>query len=219
MKRRRRIHSPNRYQVIALSSLAEAPRLAAVLGVKDRAVTDDPAVLRVEESRLAKREWNCRHAWIVRPRAVGLKAQHRAGQSGGDTLVAAKQVDREQRIAGKNLRSRDQCIGRRSGLFSLMGKIPGLAAVVGLNYPSLESASCAMFRVAERHAEKRRQQKIRKARIVIRSGQTLPLRHQRLLLLTPGLARVFGRPDSSELADHPSVINVEEARAVEHRFV
>src|SRR5215467_2115847 len=66
-KRQRRIHSPNRYQVIVLSevrslacscsSLTEAPRLAAVARVKDRAVTHDPSVLRVEEPRLTQREW------------------------------------------------------------------------------------------------------------------------------------------------------------------
>src|ERR1700721_1987665 len=60
MKRRRRIHSPKRYQVIAFSefpsfaprsSLAEAPGLAAVLGVQDRAVAADQSLLGSEKSR------------------------------------------------------------------------------------------------------------------------------------------------------------------------
>src|ERR1700735_299828 len=99
MKRRRRIHCPKRYQVIAFSevpllarsrsTLTEAPRFATVLGVKDGAVADDPSVLRVEESHLAERERHRRHRLIVRPRAIGLQPQHGAGQTGGNSLVAA----------------------------------------------------------------------------------------------------------------------------------
>src|SRR6266852_7386902 len=103
MKRLRRIHSPNRYQVIAFSevpvlarlrsTLAEAPGLAAILGIKDRAVADDPAVQRVEKTHLAEREWRRGHARIVRPCAILLEAQHGAGQPGGDPPVAADQID------------------------------------------------------------------------------------------------------------------------------
>src|ERR1035437_11045912 len=102
MKRRRRIHSPKRYQVIAFygfpvlarlrSTLAQAPALAAVLGVKDGAVADDPSVLRVEEPRLAQRERYRRHARIVGPCAVGLKAKRTAVQSGGASNVVGTQV-------------------------------------------------------------------------------------------------------------------------------
>src|SRR5271165_1739877 len=124
MKRRRRIHSPKRYQVIAFSellvlaplpsTLAEAPGLAAVLGVKDGAVADDPPVLGVEEPRLAERERYRWHRRIVRPRAVGLDTQHGAGQAGRYSLVVGKQIDREQRIARRYLRrSGNQRVERR----------------------------------------------------------------------------------------------------------
>src|SRR5271166_5691560 len=229
MKRRRRIHSPKRYQVIAFSAvlwfarsrstLAEAPRLATVLGVKDRAVADDPSVLCVEEPRLAERKRYRRHRRVMRPRAVGLQAQHGARQSGGDSLVAAKQIDREQRIARRNLRrSRDQSVRRRARLVRLVYKAPALAAVIGLYHPSLESARRAMLLIAERDAEKSRQQKIGETRIVVGRERTFPLRQQRLLLL-PALAAIVGRPDSPELADHPAVIDIEKTRAVKHRLL
>src|SRR3984957_2514 len=229
MKRRRRIHSPKRYQVIAFSefplfarspsSLTEAPGLAAVLGVQDRTVAHDPSVLCVEEPSLAQRKRYRGHRRIVRPRAIGLKAQHGAGQSGSDSLVAAEQIDREQRIARGNLRrSRHQRVRRRTRLLRLMRKVPALAAVVGLNPPSLESARRAMLLIAERDAEKTRQQKIQEVLIVVDSGLALPLRQQRLLLLLPGLAAIFRRPDSPQFAHHPSMIDVDETRAVENRL-
>src|ERR1035437_3161100 len=230
MKRRRRIHSPKRYQVIAFygfpvrarlrSILAQAPALAAVLGVKDGAVADDPSVMRVEEPHLAQRERYRGHARIVRPCAIGLKAKRTARQSGGDSIVAGKQIDREQRIARRNLRrSRHQRVRRRARLVRLMGKPPALAAVVGLHHPSLQSARRAMLLIAERDAEQSRQDEIGEARIVAGSERTFPLRHQRLLLLSPALAAIFGRPDSPQLADHPAVIGVEETRTVKHRLL
>src|SRR3984957_13961915 len=228
-KRQRRIHSPKRYQVIAFSefplfarsrsSLTEAPGFAAVLGVQDRAVADDPSVLRVEEPRLAERKRYRGHGSIVRPRAVGLQAQNGARISGGDPLVAAEQVDRKQWIARRNLgRPRDQRVRRCTRLLSLMGKAPGLTAVVGLDHPSFESARRAMLLIAERDAEKTRQQKIQEVLIVVDSGLALPLRQQRLLLLLPGLAAIFRRPDSPQFAHHPSMIDVDETRAVENRL-
>src|ERR1700739_801651 len=96
-------------------------------------------------------------------------------------------------------RSRHQRIRRCAWFVRLMRKSPALAAVVGLNHPSFESARRAMLLIAERDAEKSRQQKIREARIVVWSERTLPLRHQGLLLLLPVLATVFGRPDSPQL--------------------
>src|SRR5580704_19033950 len=187
MKRQRRIHSPKRYQVIAFSelpllarsrsSLTEAPGPAAVLRVENRAVADDPSVLCVEEPRLAQRKRYRGHRRIVRPRAVGLKPQDRTRQSRSDPLVAAEQIDREQRIARGNLRcSRHQRVRRRARLLGLMGKAPGLSAVVGLNHPSFESARRTMLLIAERNAEKTRQQKIQEVRIVADAGRTFPLR-------------------------------------------
>src|ERR1035437_2857288 len=201
MKRRRRIHSPKRYQVIAFygfpvrarlrSTLAQAPALAAVLGVKAGAVADDPSVMRVEEPHLdgssatapsvmrveephlAQRERYRGHARIVRPCAIGLKAKRTARQSGGDSIVAGKQIDREQRIARRNLRrSRHQRVRRRARLVRLMANPPALAAVVGLPPPPLQPARRAMLLIAERDAEQSRQDEIGEARIVAGSERT-----------------------------------------------
>src|SRR5580700_4299826 len=113
-------------------------------------------------------------------------------------------------------RSRDQRIRRCARLVSLMRKSPGLAAVAGLDHPALESARRAMLWIAERDAEEGRQQKIVEARIVVGSGRIFVLRQQRLLLLLPAFAGILGRPDSPHLADHPSVIDVGETRAVKY---
>src|SRR4051794_23899511 len=100
-----------------------------------------------------------------------------------------------------------------------MREAPGLAAVVGLNHHAFQTARGAVLEVAKRDAEKRRQNKVSEALVLVGCERTLPLRDERLLLLTPTFAAIVGGPDSTEFADHEAVIGVDKFCAVENRFL
>src|SRR5271166_6504384 len=139
----------------------------------------------------------------MRPYAVRLSSQDRAGQAGRHPVVAAEQLSSEERIMRGDLRrSRDGIIGRRARLGRFFLEGPRLAAVGGADDGTLETACGALLLIAKRNAEERRQHEVAEALILVRGRLTLPLIGQRVLLLTPGLAAIVGRPDAPHLSDH-----------------
>src|SRR5215469_2892284 len=231
LKRRSIIHSPNRYQVIAIvrsevegSALSGAvtPGLAAVVGIEDHAEPDDPAMLVIEKPCLHEGQW---HGWESRnrsPRSVALQTQCRAGKAGGKSAVLAIQIDREQRIARGKIEaqlSRHERIGRSIGLLGLMREGPAFSAVRSLNNGPVNTACRPVLRVAERDSIKARKREVQKAGILVSGELMLPLRHQLVLLFLPGIAAVVGCPDAAHLANHPSPVVVQEGDAVVARLL
>src|SRR5579863_7769342 len=108
--------------------------------MQDGSVTDNPAMQFVEEAHLAERQRQGRNIWVMRPYAVGLEAQHGAGQSGRHPIVAAEKLDAEQWIMRGNLRrSRNGIVGRRARLRGFLLKAPGLATVAGRDDRSFQT--------------------------------------------------------------------------------
>src|SRR5579872_4702100 len=156
----------------------------------------------------------------MRPYAIRLFTENRAGQTDRHPFIRAEEIDAEERIVCGNLGRAGNRVIRRCARFGrLFLKGPGLAGVVGRYDRTLESACGTLLLIAERNSEEGREgSQVAQARILVYGRRPFPLTEQRGLLLVPTRAAVVGVPDSAHLTDYPSMIRVGEIHSVENRL-